>query len=115
MLRYIELNENAAATHIKIELRYDLGGYDCFNYTPKKRGYYLHVYPVTRERRDGYTLESFGAYTGTKYCVKEVTRKSAKAAAQAEENAQNYLNTLVTYVCQKNGFVIPAEFITPEE
>lgn len=114
MKRYIELNENARATHICIEVRYNLGGFNCFTYTQEKRGYYLHVTPVKRETRDGYTLESFTAFSGTKYCVKEVNRKSAKAAAQADENALNYIHDLVTYVCQKNGFTIPAEFITPE-
>lgn len=114
MKRYVELTETTRATHIVIEIKYNLGGFNCFTYAQEKRGYYLHVYPVTRETRDGYTTESFTAFTGTKRCIKEVTRKSAKAAAQAEQNAQNYIHDLVCYVCQKNGFTIPGEFITPE-
>jgi hypothetical protein len=114
MKRYIELNENANATHLVIETKYNLGGLNCFTYAQEKRGYYLHVYPVKRETRNGYTLESFGAFTGTKHCIKEVTRQSAKAAAQAEENALNYIHNLVCHVCRKNGFTIPAEFIAPE-
>lgn len=103
MTKYLELKENATATHIKIELRYDLGGYNYFTYTPKKRGYYLHVFPVTRERRDGYTMESFGAFRGYNYLMKEVTRKSAKAEAAAEAAAADIIDIIVSRVCRENG------------
>lgn len=103
MTKYIPVKENAAATHIKIELRYDLGGYNMFDYTPKKRGYYIHVMPVTRETRDGYALETFTAYTGYKQLVKEVTRKSAKAEAAAEAEAADIIDIMVERVCMKNG------------
>lgn len=114
MKRYVELAENATATHIKIETRYNLGGLGFASYTPEPRGYYLHVTPVTRETRNGYTLESFTAFTGVKQVLKTVSRRSAKAEAAAEEIAKNYLHSMVLHVCEKNGLPVPPEFIYGE-
>lgn len=114
MKRYIELKENAGATHILVETRYNLGGFNCFTYAQEKRGYYLHVTPVTRETRNGYTLESFTAFTGVKQVLKTVSRRSAKAEAAAEEIAKNYLHSMVLHVCEKNGLPVPQEFIYGE-
>ena len=109
MTKYIPLKENAAATHIKIDLRYDLGGYNMFDYTPKKRGYYLHVTPVTRENRGSYVMESFTAFSGYKQLISEVTRKSAKAEAQAEAEAAEIMDLMISRVCQKNGLELAQE------
>ena len=114
MKRYIELKENATATHLRVEIYYTLGGINYATYRQEPRGYYLSVVPVTRENRYGCTMESFTAFTGVKQILKEVSRRSAKAEAQAEENAQNYIHDLVNYVCSKNGFSVPEEFICPE-
>ena len=114
MKRYVELEKNELATHLKIETRYDLGGPNWAYGGTTKRGYYLHVTPVKRETRDGYALESFVAFTGVKQLLKEVTRKSAKAEAAAETIAKNYLHSMVEYVCDTNNIPIPSEFICPE-
>ena len=103
MIKYIPVRESEYATHIKIELRYNLGGTSWATYQPEKRGYYIHVTPVKRETRDGYGLESFVAFTGYKQLVKEVTRKSAKAEAQAEAAAADIIDIMVERVCMKNG------------
>lgn len=107
MIRYIELTTPAKnATHLKIELYYSLGGMNYFTYKPEQRGYYLSVSPVEKH---GY-MESYTAFTGIKKCIKAVSRKSEKAAAQAAENAQNLIPALVVYVCNNNGIPVPAEF-----
>lgn len=112
MTNYIQLPEPGRdATHLKIKLYYDLGGQNAWTYQQDARGYYLSVTPVKIERRNGVTLESFVAFTGAKKCVKTVSRKSEKAAAQAAENAQNYIHDLALYVCNKNGLPVPAQFI----
>lgn len=103
MKKYIPVKESEYATHIKIELRYNLGGFNCFTYAQEKRGYYIQVTPVKRETRDGYALESFTAFTGYKQLVKEVTRKSAKAEAAAEAAAADILDIMIERVCRKNG------------
>lgn len=110
MKKYIELQEKTShATHLLIELRYNLGGINYFTYKQEPRGYYLSVSPVKLEHRDGYTLESYTAFTGTKYLVKEVTRKSAKAEKEAEEKAGDLEKSLIAFVCNQNNIAIPAE------
>ena len=109
MKKYIELKENAKATHICVEMRYNLGGFNCFTYTQEKRGYYLHVTPVKRESRNGYTMESFTAFSGYKQLLKEVTRKSAKAEAAAEAAAADIVGIMVERVCMKNGLELAQE------
>ena len=50
MKKYIPVKTNdKGTTDLRVELTYDLGGYNMFDYTPKARGYYLVVTPVTRD------------------------------------------------------------------
>lgn len=112
MKKYIPVKESKKATHIVIETRYNLGGFNCFTYAQEKRGYYLHVTPVERKTRDGYTTESFTAFSGVKQLIKEVTRKSAKAEAQAEAAAAQIENDLVLWVIKKNGLELAEEVTT---
>lgn len=110
MKKYIELQEKTRnASHLLIELKYNLGGINYFTYKQEPRGYYLSVSPVKLEHRDGYTLESYTAFTGTKYLVKEVTRKSAKAEQEAEQKATDLEKSLIAFVCNQNNIAIPAE------
>ena len=111
MEKYVELSSNDRATHLWIRVYYHLGGCNVFTYRNEQRGYYLSVTPVTRETRSGCNMISMTAFSGVKQCVKAVTRKSAKAAAQAAENAQNYIHDLVIFVCNQNGLPVPAQFI----
>lgn len=106
MKKYIPVKETEYATHIKIELRYDLGGPNFAYGGMSKRGYYIHVTPVKRENRDGYALESFVAFTGYKQLIKEVARKSAKAEAAAEAEAADIIDIMVSRVCQKNNLEV---------
>lgn len=66
-------------THIKCELRYELGGINMFTGAKDKRGYYLHVSPVTRG--DGF--ERFALFGGNKLLLKECQRKGKKAECVA--------------------------------
>lgn len=106
MKKYIKLEPSNNATHLLIETRYNPGGFNCFTYAQEPRGYYLHVTPVTREARNGYTLESFAAFSGCKQLIKEVNRKSTKAEAEAEKAAAQIENTLISWVCSKNNLSI---------
>ena len=109
MKKYIELEANAAATHLKIEVYYHLGGYNCFTAKSENRGYYLSISPVTRSNRDGFTFESYTAFSGIKQCVKTVARKSATAEREAEEKAARIEKMLIEWVCDKNGLPLPLE------
>ena len=79
MKKYIPVSGNNDVTHLRVELAYDIGGYNMMTYRPKPRGYYLTVVPVKREERYGCMMESFAAFSGYRQLMKEVTRKSAKA------------------------------------
>lgn len=104
--KYISLAPGARATHLKIEVYYSLGGSNCYTYRNEKRGYYLSVSPVTREARGGCMMESYTAFTGTKYCVLPVTRQSAKSAAQAVKMAEDLEQTLIAFVCRENALEV---------
>ena len=108
MKRYIAVkttpNSKVNATHLKVDMSYDLGGMNMYNYRQEARGYYLTVFPVEREVcSSGVTMESFTAYTGIKMLLKEVKRKSAKAEQEAERMVDQNLPMLVNAVLQKNG------------
>lgn len=112
--KYIEVKENTAkVTHLAIELYYDLGGMNYFTSRAERRGYYLSVTPVERSTVYGGTTEIYTAFTGLKQCIKEVTRKSAKAEAEAEKLVAAEMENLIAIVCKKNGLeVAESEKIT---
>lgn len=98
MKKYIPLKANDKATDLRVELTYDLGGYNLFDYTKKPRGYYLVVTPVTRERG----MESFTAFTGLRRCIKEVKRKSKGAELAAIKDAELVEKALIGRVLASN-------------
>ena len=106
MKKYINLIENRNATHLKIEVYYNLGGFNVFTYQEEKRGYYISVSPVCKNRRDGVTFEEYTAFSGVKQLVKAVSRKSAKAENEAEAIAASIEKDLIAYVCNKNGLEV---------
>ena len=70
--------------YIKLYTYYKKDGMNYFTYKNEARGYYLSVTPVERARG----FESFVAFTGFKVLLKEVTRASKKAEAEAEAIAE---------------------------
>ena len=107
MKNYIELKENTSdVTHLKVEVYYDLGGYNYFAYTEKKRGYYVSVTPVKKWTVDGVPMESFTAFTGFKMLVKEVARKSKKAESEAIQAAEKIQNKMIACVCKEQNLEV---------
>lgn len=99
MKKYIPVKaNNNGTTDLRVELTYDLGGYNMFDYTKKARGYYLVVTPVTRERG----MESFTAFTGLRRCVKEVKRKSKGAELAAIRDAELVEKAMIGRVLASN-------------
>ena len=70
--------------YIKVYTYYKKDSMNYFTYKNEARGYYLSVTPVERARG----FESFVAFTGFKVLLKEVTRASKKAEAEAEAIAE---------------------------
>lgn len=65
---------------VKAQLGYDLGGENVWTLKVDRRGYYVYVRRVKRERG----FESFELHDGRKFLLKEVKRQSKKAEAEAE-------------------------------
>ena len=104
MKHYLAVKPNAhKTTHLKVELTYNLGGFNVFTCKQEARGYYLSVCPVKRERDEYGVMESFVAFSGTKLLVKEVKRKSQKAEQEAYKLAAGYTDELVNYILAKHG------------
>jgi hypothetical protein len=110
MKKYIKIikNEKDKNNNLKIEVYYDLGGYNMFTYQPKKRGYYISVTPVERSERNGVKIESVTAFTGYFELLEECSRKSKKAEAAAMEKAPYYEKMMIEYVCKNNGYILEA-------
>lgn len=89
-------------THLKVEFYYHLGGMNYFTYKNEPRGYYISISPIERIDRDGCILESYAAFSGKKYLLKEVKRKSAKAEAEAmaifKESYMDYIQAWFPHV-----------------
>nr|DAM27906.1 MAG TPA: hypothetical protein [Caudoviricetes sp.] len=89
---------------LKVELYYTKGGINVFTYKTEARGYYLSVSPIERTRTDyGATLESYTAFSGVKKCVLEVSRKSQKQEARAEQLAADLEPVLIRHVLASSG------------
>ena len=104
MTQYLKLKPNARKnTHLKLDLHYNLGGYNCFTCRREARGYYLSVCPIERvDRGGGFMMDAFTAFSGTKVLVKEVKRRSAKAEQEAEQAAGEWRQKLIDYVLNNN-------------
>lgn len=101
--------EGPKVSHLRIDLYYDLGGYNVFTYRNDSRGYYLSVTPVERCDRGGYVTESQTLFRGNKILLKEVARKGAGVAKEAEKIAMTRLDELVNYVCTKENIKLLEE------
>ena len=101
MKKYIPMKEDGQ--FLKVETYYSKGGYNVFTYKEETRGYYLSIVPVERQSRDGYTMESFMAFSGLKKCLVPVKRASKKAEAEAEEFAEDMLDDFVAMFCRNRG------------
>lgn len=102
MKKYITI-KNPTRDHnaVKIELAYNLGGYNVFTGKTEERGYYLHVTPVFRDGR----MESITCFSGIKQCIKPVKRQSEKAYNAALANINEFLPGLILYVCTKHNII----------
>lgn len=112
---YLPLPTNGQATHLKVEVYYSLGGYNVFTYRHEDRGYYLSVSPVNREEKDGYTMESFAAFSGTKILLYACKRKSDKSAGAALQIVDMYRDHLIRSVLASNNLPSPFSMMIDDE
>ncbi len=88
---------NIAGKFIEVELYYSKGGWNCFTCKQESRGYYVRICPITVERN----MVSFIAFSGTKLCIHECSRKSAKAEREAIAAANDEYRDLVSHLVSK--------------
>ena len=93
----IRIPTNVAGKFIEVELYYSKGGWNVFTCKQESRGYYVRICPITVERN----MVSFVAFSGTKVCIHECSRKSAKAEREAIVAANDEYRDLVSHLVLK--------------
>lgn len=101
---YLPIKNNEQANNLKIEIYYDKGGYNYFTSRQERRGYYVSVIPVERINHGAYCSEKMVAFSGYKQLLKEVARKSNKAAQEVLEQCESIINAMIDTLCNNNGF-----------
>lgn len=117
--RYIPLGENEhKETHIEVEVGYQLGGMNYWNYQTESRGYYLYATPCQLSTHPTSTGGEWQSITttvgrGFKWLLKEVSRQSKKAEAEAIAIANEKMDWLIEKVCERYGLTLKeAEYET---
>ena len=108
LTKYRKITENKTDnnTHVRIDIYYDLGGYNVFTHKEKCRGYYIGVVPCERSSRDGITLESVAAFSGCVELLEQCNRKSKNAEQRALEKVPAYEKMMLDYIQNKNGYIL---------
>ena len=96
--KYLELESNERATHLKVEVYYDKGGANYYTGGIESRGIKLSVSPVTRKD----SWESYTAFSGFKKHLKDMARFNQKACDNFVVEA-NEEKTLIDAVLIQNG------------
>lgn len=96
MEKYFETSKIEDATHIKVSVSYQPGGWNSFTHKEEPRGIYVFIYPVKVIQRDGYSIEQVSAYSGCKTCVKDQKRNAPKSVELIWERLQESIEMLVS-------------------
>jgi hypothetical protein len=96
--KYLELESNEKASHLKVEVYYHKGGANYFTGGMESRGIKLSVSPIKR----GENYESYTAFTGFKKHLKDMTRFNQKACDNFVLDA-NEEKILIDAVLIQNG------------
>lgn len=101
---YQKLPEGAKSTltdkqEIKFIIGFRKGGISWATSQRISTGYYVSVVPVERSNREGFTIESSGAFTGFNDTLLEVDRQSKKRLEEAirifQERKDRYMQYFV--------------------
>jgi hypothetical protein len=101
MKKYLKTNKEN--TEVKIELKYNLGGLNYWNYKTEARGYWLHIQPLKIERQQGCTIESYNCFSGYKALILETKRKSDKAYNTALEMINSKVSEMLEVIKKTNN------------
>lgn len=101
---YIRILKNDVDSNnfLKINFKYDLGGYNYFTYEKKQRGYYLSISPIERSGN----FEKYTGFTGVYHCILPVERQSKKQEAAAAALIPEYKKIMLDYFTNKYGYIL---------
>lgn len=99
--KYLPLEPNTSATHLKVEIYYSKGGMNYFTCSNEKRGIYLSVSPVTRKENS----ESYMGFSGVKKHLVDMARFNQKTFDNFVVSPETE-KELIDYVCQKNNIKV---------
>lgn len=94
--------KDVACNVLEVTVYYDIGGYNYFTSTPKKRGYYLSVSPLTVSGN----MVSYQGFSGTYMLLNEVKRQSKKGEEEALKLLPQFKQKLIDYICNKHGITV---------
>jgi hypothetical protein len=88
---------------LKIEVYYEAGGDNGYKF--QKRGFYLSVAPVKREKiaNSNFISETYEAWTGSKLLLMETKMFTAKKFEEAQKMAKEREADVIQYVVQQNS------------
>lgn len=100
--KFLEVETNPKATHLKVEVYYTKGGANYFTGGMESRGIKLSVSPVHRVEGEFGVTESYTAFTGFKKHLKNMARFSQKVCDNfvLDENVEK---TLIDAVLIQNA------------
>lgn len=111
MKKYIALVPTKDENSICLETGYSEGGHNWYNGDNERRGYYLYCTPVQVETKKSSDKREYKTFTqvlgkGKKLLLKEVTRRSKKAAEEAERIAEEKADWLLNQVLASYGLTL---------
>jgi hypothetical protein len=100
--KFLEVEANPKATHLKVVVYYTKGGANYFTGGVESRGIKLSVSPVQRVESEFGVIESYTAFTGFKRHLKDMPRFNQKVCDNfvLDENIEK---TLIDAVLIQNG------------
>lgn len=91
-------------THIRIGMDFD---------TSSKTGYWIYVYPVIIEHKEGFRTVSFTAFSGYKKKLKDTKRRSKFAQNILEQYINNNLKEIVKPIIDRYNITIDDKELNP--
>ena len=95
---YIERDDLAGATHLEINVKYNIGGMNYFSGGVTPRGYYVSVTPVTKRNGSISTV----VFSGYSQLIMKANRFSEKQLNIAIEQSKALLPAMIERVVQEN-------------
>lgn len=110
MKRYFKVtavspSSDQKVTHLRVDFTYSKGGINIWTYKTEPRGYYVLITPVERSG----IMESFTAFTGKKYIIREVTRASARAEQEAKAECDSFIADSLANIAHQLGYELGEE------